>query len=107
MVQDVECFHYFFLFIGQDLECGHQPFIEALQQQLLELQADNTALLMENSDLKDRVNSLVTELSIKEATWCENEEKLKIEVRTAHMSNFFQISLIIHKKQINCLKDFS
>ena len=36
---------------------------------------------MENSDLKDRVNSLVTELSIKEATWCENEEKLKIEVR--------------------------
>lgn len=64
----------------EELECGHQPFIEALQQQLVELQADNTALLMENSDLKDRVNSLVTELSIKEATWCENEEKLKIEL---------------------------
>nr|XP_022326353.1 dynactin subunit 1-like isoform X2 [Crassostrea virginica] len=64
----------------QDLECGHQPFIDALQQQCVELQADNTALLMENSDLKDRVNSLVTELSIKEATWCENEEKLKIEL---------------------------
>lgn len=86
------------LFIGQELECGHQPFIEALQQQLVELQADNTALLMENSDLKDRVNSLVTELSIKEATWCENEEKLKIEVRTGHLNNFFHIGLIIHKK---------
>lgn len=97
--QDVECFQYFFfLFIGQDLECGHQPFIEALQQQLLELQADNTALLMENSDLKDRVNSLVTELSIKEATWCENEEKLKIEVRTDHISNFFHISSFIKNR---------
>ncbi|XP_061164636.1 desmoplakin-B-like isoform X1 [Saccostrea echinata] len=64
----------------QELECGHQPIIEALQHQLLELQADNTALLMENSDLKDRVNSLVTELSIKEASWCEAEEKLKIEL---------------------------
>ncbi|XP_048772391.2 uncharacterized protein LOC125678194 isoform X2 [Ostrea edulis] len=64
----------------KDSECGHKPLIEALQQQLLELQADNAALLMENSDLKDKVNSLVTELSIKEATWCETEEKLKIEL---------------------------
>ena len=29
---------------------------------------------------KVKVNNLVTELSIKVAKWCENEEKLKLEV---------------------------
>lgn len=87
----------------QDSECGHKPLIEALQQQLLELQADNAALLMENSDLKDKVNSLVTELSIKEATWCETEEKLKIEVRryVAQYENlvYLKINFIVENTQ--------
>lgn len=52
----------------------------ALRREILDLQADNGALMIENTDLKDRVTSLVTELSVKEAKWCEMEEKMKIEV---------------------------
>lgn len=53
---------------------------------------------MENSDFKDRVNFFVIEFSIKEVIWCENEEKLKIEVRIVCMSNFFYISLFIKNR---------
>jgi regulator of replication initiation timing len=55
-------------------------FVLYLYKNISELQADNAALVVENSDLNERVSSLVNDLSIKEATWCENEDKLKIEV---------------------------
>ena len=44
------------------------------------LEGDNAALMVEHSDLKERVSSLVSELSVKEAQWCEEEEKLKLKV---------------------------
>lgn len=61
--------------------CDHDIIIEALRKNISELQADNAALVVENSDLSERVSSLVNDLSIKEATWCENEDKLKIELQ--------------------------
>lgn len=64
----------------QESSCNHEIELEALRRQVSSLEADNAALVIENTDLKDRVTSLVTELSIKEAKWCENEEKLKIEI---------------------------
>lgn len=44
------------------------------------LEGDNGALMVENGDLKERVDNLMTELSIKEAKWCEMEEQYKITV---------------------------
>ena len=41
----------------------------------------NTAMLIENSELKDRVENLTKQLSVKEAEWCDNEEKLKQKVK--------------------------
>ncbi|OWF55960.1 uncharacterized protein LOC110453566 isoform X2 [Mizuhopecten yessoensis] len=64
----------------QEKSCDHESEIEALQRYIYSLEADNAALLIENTDLKDRVTSLVTDLSIKEAKWCEMEEKLKIDI---------------------------
>ncbi|KAK3581027.1 hypothetical protein CHS0354_013923 [Potamilus streckersoni] len=61
--------------------CNHGDEITRLRKKNSELEADNAALLMENSDLKDRVTSLISELSLKEAHWCELEEKLKLEMK--------------------------
>ncbi|XP_033758457.1 uncharacterized protein LOC117340797 [Pecten maximus] len=67
----------------QESSCDHEVVIEALQGHVGSLEADNAALVIENTDLKDRVNSLVTDLSIKEANWCEMEEKLRIQINKA------------------------
>lgn len=64
-----------------NLPCGHEKEIESLRKQLADVMADNGALQVENADLKDRVNSLLTDLSVKEASWCDMEEKLKIEIQ--------------------------
>lgn len=61
--------------------CNHEEDITRLKKRISDLEADNAALLVENSDLKERVTSLVTELSVKEAKWCEEEEKLKLKVK--------------------------
>ena len=41
---------------------------------------ENMALRFENRDFSERVDSLRLELSVKEAQWCEEEEKLKNKV---------------------------
>ncbi|XP_060081927.1 uncharacterized protein LOC132561214 [Ylistrum balloti] len=67
----------------QETSCDHEAEIEALRRQVCSLEADNAALMIENTDLKDRVTSLVIDLSVKEAKWCEMEEKLKIQINRA------------------------
>ena len=61
--------------------CNHEDEIAKLKTKITVLEGDNAALMVENSDLKERVSSLVSELSVKEAQWCEEEEKLKLKVR--------------------------
>ena len=61
--------------------CNHDDEIVKLKTKITVLEGDNAALMVENSDLKERVSSLVSELSVKEAQWCEEEEKLKLKVR--------------------------
>ena len=51
-----------------------------LRYRVTELESDNAALLVENEDLRDRTKSLLQELSVKEAEWCEMEEKLTLKV---------------------------
>lgn len=61
--------------------CNHEEDMVRLKKRISDLEADNAALLVENNDLKERVSSLVTELSLKEAKWCEEEEKLKLKIK--------------------------
>lgn len=51
-----------------------------LKTKIAELEGDKSALMLENSDLKEKVNSLHLELSVKEAKWCEKEEQYKMKV---------------------------
>ena len=64
--------------------CNHDDEITRLKKKVSDLEGDNAALLIENNDLKERVTSLVTELSMKEARWCETEEKLNLKVNTCN-----------------------
>ncbi|KAL5020101.1 hypothetical protein ScPMuIL_002993 [Solemya velum] len=61
--------------------CDHEPVIASLRSRVKELEDDNAAILLESSDLKDRVGSLMHELGLKEASWCEREEQLKIQIQ--------------------------
>ena len=51
-----------------------------LRAKVRELEGDNSAILVENTDLNERINTLLSELSIKEAKWCEAEEQYKLKV---------------------------
>ncbi|ELT97927.1 hypothetical protein CAPTEDRAFT_198447 [Capitella teleta] len=64
-------------------ECGHEAEIAQLKRSLEDAQSDVTVLRIENQDLRERVEALIMDLSIKEAKWCETEDllsnKLKLE----------------------------
>ena len=60
--------------------CNHEPEIARLKARITDLEGDNSALQMENRDVKDRVNALCLELSVKEAKWCEKEEQYSLKV---------------------------
>ena len=57
----------------QTTDCGHLALIESLG-------SENLALNVDNEELRERVEGLYRELSIKEAQWCESEEKYKLKV---------------------------
>ncbi len=65
---------------GRESDCGHEVEIQKLKEHISELEADNAALVVENSDLKIKASGLLQELSVKEAEWCETEEKLNLKV---------------------------
>ncbi|XP_052803881.1 cingulin-like protein 1 isoform X1 [Mya arenaria] len=52
-----------------------------LRTKIAELEGDKSALMLESNDLKERVNSLCLELSVKEAKWCEREEQYKLKLK--------------------------
>ena len=57
--------------------------IADLTWSLSELNVKNCHLQDENRFLSVKVQELVEELSVKEAQWCEKEEKVKLEVSVA------------------------
>ena len=60
--------------------CNHEDEMSKLKAKIVELEGDKSAILVENKDLKDRVNALHLELSVKEAKWCEKEEQYNLKV---------------------------
>ncbi|XP_060591520.1 synaptonemal complex protein 1-like [Ruditapes philippinarum] len=61
--------------------CNHDDEISKLKAKNTELEGDKSALMVENKDLKDRVNALHLELSVKEAKWCEKEEQYNLKLK--------------------------
>lgn len=66
---------------GESAKTSAGKELAALRAKVLDLEGDNSALRMENTDLKDKINSLLSELSIKEAQWCETEEQYKLKIK--------------------------
>lgn len=64
----------------QTPSCNHEPELEALKSSLKDAESDIAVLRMENQDLRERVEGLMMELSVKEAEWCETEEALNLKV---------------------------
>ncbi|XP_035828236.1 centrosomal protein of 290 kDa [Aplysia californica] len=67
--------------VKDDKDCGHWKELTFLRQRNEELENDNAALMAQNRELRERVDSLLADLSVKEATWCEMEEKFKLELK--------------------------
>ncbi|XP_022100091.1 myosin-6-like [Acanthaster planci] len=68
--------------------CNHEEEIASLKQQNKSLQSDNEELRLfneelkkENGDLREKFEELFSELSIKEAQWCEKEEQLNLKMK--------------------------
>nr|KAG5702008.1 hypothetical protein BaRGS_015743 [Batillaria attramentaria] len=61
--------------------CGHEEELLFLRHRNETLENDNVALMAEGRELRARVDALVTDLSIKEAKWCETEEELKMKLK--------------------------
>ena len=64
----------------EQFSCNHEEEIQKLSRNLDAVTADNAALVVENQELKERVENLTHELIVKEATWCETEEQLNLKV---------------------------
>ncbi|CAD5119512.1 DgyrCDS8115 [Dimorphilus gyrociliatus] len=62
-------------------QCNHEEEIRKLKGIIKELNDDKFALQLENEDLTKKVSELFDELSVKEATWCENVKKIKAETQ--------------------------
>ncbi|RUS84923.1 hypothetical protein EGW08_007333 [Elysia chlorotica] len=65
----------------KDRDCGHETELTFLRQRNEELENDNSALTSQNRELRERVDALLSDLSVKEASWCEMEEKFKLELK--------------------------
>ncbi|XP_033103712.1 probable DNA double-strand break repair Rad50 ATPase [Anneissia japonica] len=71
-----------------EVKCNHLPEISKLQKEKKILETENEDMKRINRDLKEENNSLLkkfeelfTELSIKEAQWCEKEEELNLKLK--------------------------
>ena len=67
--------------------CNHEKEIADLKKRNQELDSENQELKLfndelkkENSSMREKFEELFTELSIKEAQWCEKEEQLNLKV---------------------------
>ncbi|KAI8775498.1 chromosome-associated kinesin KIF4 [Biomphalaria glabrata] len=61
--------------------CNHETELEFLQQRNEVLENENVAIMTQNRELRDRVFVLMSDLNVKEAKWCEMEEKFKSELQ--------------------------
>ena len=64
--------------------CGHEDEIRKMKMEISNLEEDNTAHIWDNAKLSEKINSLVHDLSVKEAKWCSKEEKFKLQVTTRY-----------------------
>lgn len=71
----------------QTTACDHEPQLKELRDKVGRLQEENATLRSTNSDLeaenvdlRSKFEELFTELSLKEAQWCEKEEQLNLKV---------------------------
>ncbi|XP_041373339.1 A-kinase anchor protein 9-like [Gigantopelta aegis] len=74
--------------MSKDGACTHEEEITQLRQDMAELTNENLALRIENSQLSDQVDSLRLELSVKEAHWCETEEKLANKLKISWQEQY-------------------
>ncbi|KAH9504325.1 hypothetical protein Btru_064633 [Bulinus truncatus] len=65
----------------QNAECSHLTELEFLRQRNEVLENENVAAMTQNRELRDRVFVLMSDLNVKEAKWCEMEEKFKSELQ--------------------------
>ncbi|XP_033641483.1 uncharacterized protein LOC117301562 [Asterias rubens] len=68
--------------------CDHEKEIKELKtrnktlnEENEELKLFNNELKMENTEMREKFEQLFTELSIKEAQWCEKEEQLNLKMK--------------------------
>ncbi|XP_064651297.1 myosin-2 heavy chain, non muscle-like isoform X2 [Lineus longissimus] len=67
--------------VQKQTSCNHEELITQLKYEINGLEGDRAALLLENEDLTKSVAGLLTELSLKEANWCEKEEELNQKLK--------------------------
>lgn len=60
-----------------ETKCDHEPVLLEMKRRVADMESQNTALALENSELHERLRTLTNELSVKEAKWCEQEEAMK------------------------------
>ena len=60
--------------------CDHEEEISKLKSTIAELESDKAVLVIENDEIKDQYETMLREMSIKEAEWCEKEEQFKLKV---------------------------
>ncbi|CAL1545395.1 unnamed protein product [Lymnaea stagnalis] len=65
----------------EESSCSHETELEFLRQRNEVLENDHAAITLQNRELRDRVFVLTSDLSAKEASWCEMEEKFKSELQ--------------------------
>ncbi|KAJ8034842.1 hypothetical protein HOLleu_21850 [Holothuria leucospilota] len=72
----------------QTTACDHEPQLKELREKVGRLQEENATLRSTNSDLeaenvdlRSKFEELFTELSLKEAQWCEKEEQLNMKLK--------------------------
>lgn len=65
--------------------------VKSLGEEKVQLQTQNENLQVENIDLRAKFEELFTELSLKEAQWCEKEEQLNLKVRLTQLALFDEI----------------
>ncbi|KAK7106650.1 cingulin-like protein 1 [Littorina saxatilis] len=66
---------------GSSKDCGHHEELLFLRYRNEGLENENAVLMSETGELRDKIDALVTELSIKEAKWCEAEEQLNLKLK--------------------------
>ncbi|XP_077985729.1 uncharacterized protein LOC144440264 [Glandiceps talaboti] len=73
---------------SQENDCGHEKIIQILEEKCDFLEKEkqemmylNDVINTDNTELREKYEQLMTELSMKEAQWCEKEEQLNMKLK--------------------------